>query len=424
MFKDFEAIFVGETHSLVKIINEIDLRKFVEMTGDDNPLHVNRAYAETTAFKDIVVHGMLGASFISTVIGTKLPGSGALWVAQNMEFLLPVRLGDELTVSCTVLKKHERDRMLELDTRIVNQNQQVVLTGQGKVKVLTTAAPLATVMPKQRPRVAIVTGGAGGIGKAICQRLAADGFDVVVNYRTQADRALEIVADINATAAAGASFGGVGESTGSCDSVVAVVAGKRYGRALAVKADIATESGVQALFASAVKAFGAVSVLVNNASPHINPKPFSATSWDDVQRQIDVQVKGAFLMTSAVTPDMASRKWGRIVNITSEVLDGPPSVMWTGYAMAKGALQVFSNYMAAELGPQGITVNCVSPGMCETTLIGDIPEKTQLMIARQTPLRRLAKPTDVAAAVSYLVSDDADFITGHTIAVNGGKAMR
>ena len=424
MFKDFEEIFVGETHSLVKIINEIDLRKFVEMTGDDNPLHVNRAYAETTAFKDIVVHGMLGASFISTVIGTKLPGSGALWVAQNMEFLLPVRLGDELTVSCTVLKKHERDRMLELDTRIVNQNQQVVLTGQGKVKVLTTAAPLATVMPKQRPRVAIVTGGAGGIGKAICQRLAADGFDVVVNYRTQADRALEIVADINATAAAGASFGGAGESTGSCDSVVAVVAGKRYGRALAVKADIATESGVQALFASAVKAFGAVSVLVNNASPHINPKPFSATSWDDVQRQIDVQVKGAFLMTSAVTPDMASRKWGRIVNITSEVLDGPPSVMWTGYAMAKGALQVFSNYMAAELGPQGITVNCVSPGMCETTLIGDIPEKTQLMIARQTPLRRLAKPTDVAAAVSYLVSDDADFITGHTIAVNGGKAMR
>jgi 3-oxoacyl-[acyl-carrier protein] reductase len=314
--------------------------------------------------------------------------------------------------------------MLELDTRIVNQNQQVVLTGQGKVKVLTTAAPLATVMPKQRPRVAIVTGGAGGIGKAICQRLAADGFDVVVNYRTQADRALEIVADINATAAAGASFGGVGESTGSCDSVVAVVAGKRYGRALAVKADIATESGAQALFASAVKAFGAVSVLVNNASPHINPKPFSATSWDDVQRQIDVQVKGAFLMTSVVTPDMASRKWGRIVNITSEVLDGPPSVMWTGYAMAKGALQVFSNYMAAELGPQGITVNCVSPGMCETTLIGDIPEKTQLMIARQTPLRRLAKPTDVAAAVSYLVSDDADFITGHTIAVNGGKAMR
>jgi 3-oxoacyl-[acyl-carrier protein] reductase len=191
-----------------------------------------------------------------------------------------------------------------------------------------------------------------------------------------------------------------------------------------VQADISTESGACELFQAALRAFGGVSVLVNNASPRINPKQFSATSWEDVQQQMNVQVKGAFLMTAAVVPDMGARKWGRIVNITSQVLDGQPSVTWTGYAMAKGALQVFSNYMAAELGVQGITVNCVSPGMCETTLIGDIPEKVQLMIARQTPLRRLAKPTDVAAAVAYLVSDDAGFVTGDTVAVNGGIAMR
>ncbi len=400
MFKDFDAIHVGATETLIKRITEADVRKFVEMTGDDNPLHVDRAYAESTSFKDIVVHGMLGASFISTVIGTKLPGTGALWVSQNMEFLLPVRLGDVLTISATVVKKYERERLLELDTRIVNQNQQLILTGVGKVKVLVALEPEVTSSSDARPRVAIVTGGAGGIGKAICRRLAEDGFDVVVNYRGQADRAAQIVAEINAAA------------------------GDGKGRALAVQADIATEAGAQALFAAAVKAFGAVSVLVNNASPRINPKPFSTTGWDDVQQQMDVQVKGAFLMTSMVTPEMAARKWGRIVNITSQVLDGPPSVTWTAYAMAKGALQVFSNYMAAELGPQGITVNCVSPGMCETTLIGDIPEKAQLMIARQTPLRRLAKPSDVAAAVAYLVSDDAGFITGDTIAVNGGMAMR
>lgn len=397
MFNDFDAIQVGDTQTLVKHITEADVRKFVEMTGDDNPLHVDRAYAETTAFKDIVVHGMLGASFISTVIGTKLPGTGALWVAQNIEFLLPVRLGDHLAISCTVLKKHDRERLLELDTRIVNQNQQLVLSGTGKVKVLTTAAPEAAPTPEQRPRVAIVTGGAGGIGKAICLRLASDGYHVVVNYRGQADRAAQIAAEIND-------------------------GGKV--KAIAVQADISTEAGAQQLYQAAVRAFGAVSVLVNNASPHINPKPFAATAWTDVQQQIDVQVKGAFLMTSAVVPEMSARKWGRIVNITSQVLDGQPSVSWTGYAMAKGALAVFSNYMAAELGPQGITVNCVSPGMCETTLIGDISEKAQLMIARQTPLRRLAKPADVAAAVAYLVSDDAGFVTGDTVAVNGGMAMR
>lgn len=410
MFKDFDAIQVGETQTLTKHITEADVRKFVEMTGDDNPLHVDRAYAETTSFKDIVVHGMLGASFISTVIGTKLPGTGALWVSQNMEFLLPVRLGDVLTISATVLKKHEREHLLELDTKIVNQNQQLILTGVGKVKVLVAAEPEAQPATDARPRVAIVTGGAGGIGKAICRRLAADGFDVVVNYRGQADRAAQIVAEINAATSAAMS-GSAG-------------AGKRHGRALAVQADISTEAGAQVLYQAALKAFGVVSVLVNNASPRINPKPFGSTAWSDVQQQMDVQVKGAFLMTSAVVPEMSARKWGRIVNITSQVLDGPPSVTWTGYAMAKGALQVFSNYMAAELGPQGITVNCVSPGMCETTLIGDIPEKAQLMIARQTPLRRLAKPSDVAGAVAYLVSDDAGFVTGDTVAVNGGIAIR
>lgn len=410
MFKDFDAIQVGETQTLTKHITEADVRKFVEMTGDDNPLHVDRAYAETTSFKDIVVHGMLGASFISTVIGTKLPGTGALWVSQNMEFLLPVRLGDVLTISATVLKKHERERLLELDTKIVNQNQQLILTGVGKVKVLVAAESEAQPATDARPRVAIVTGGAGGIGKAICRRLAADGFDVVVNYRGQADRAAQIVAEINAATSA-ATSGSAG-------------AGKRHGRALAVQADISTEAGAQVLYQAALKAFGVVSVLVNNASPRINPKPFGSTAWSDVQQQMDVQVKGAFLMTSAVVPEMSARKWGRIVNITSQVLDGPPSVTWTGYAMAKGALQVFSNYMAAELGPQGVTVNCVSPGMCETTLIGDIPEKAQLMIARQTPLRRLAKPSDVAGAVAYLVSDDAGFVTGDTVAVNGGIAIR
>lgn len=396
MFKDFEAIQVGETHSLVKTITEADVRRFVEMTGDDNPLHVNRAYAETTAFKDIVVHGMLGASFISTVIGTKLPGTGALWVAQNLEFLLPVRLGDELTISCTVLKKHERERLLELDTRIVNQNRQVVLTGQGKVKLLTTSAPEEKNVPAVRLQVAIVTGGAGGIGKAICLRLAKDGYHVVVNFRGQGDRAAEIVAEINA-----------GNT-----------------RAIAVQADISTEAGAAKLYKAAVHEFGGVSVLVNNASPHINPKAFSTTEWSDVQQQLDVQVKGAFLLTRACVPEMSTRHWGRIVNITSQVIDGPPSVTWTGYAMAKGALAVFSKYMAAELGPHGITVNCVSPGMCETSLIGDVPEKAQLMIARQTPLRRLAKPADVAAAVAHLVSEDAGFVTGDTIAVNGGMVMQ
>jgi 3-oxoacyl-[acyl-carrier protein] reductase len=339
---------------------------------------------------------MLGASFISTVIGTQLPGPGALWVAQNLEFLLPVRLGDELTVSCTVTRKHERERLLEIDTRIVNQNRQVVLSGQGKVKVLAGRAPAPAPQADERPRVAIVTGGAGGIGAAICRRLAADGYHVVINYMGRRDKGEALAAEL----------------------------GKGDTGAIAVQADVSTEAGTERLLEAAMRAFGGVGILVNNASPRINPKPLAASEWSDFQQHLDVQLKGAYLLSKACAAQMASRKWGRIVSITSQAIDGPPSAGWTAYATAKAGLAMLSRYLAAELGPQGITVNCVSPGMTETGLIGDIPEKAQMMVARQTPLRRIATPQDVAAAVAHLVSDDAAFVTGHVLRVNGGLAMQ
>ncbi len=392
MFKDFSEIKVGDSESISKTITESDVRRFVEMTGDDNPLHVDAVYAESTAFKDIVVHGMLGASYISTVIGTRLPGAGALWVSQNFDFLLPVRLGDELSISCTVLKKFERDRLLELETKIVNQHQQTVLMGNGKVKVLSLSIPKKITEEKSDLRVAVVTGGSGGIGRAISLRLAEDGFAVVIAYRSRVDRANAVVKEIHSN----------------------------KGKAIAVCADISTKEGVELLYKSAAKEFGGVSVLVNNASSAINPKPFDLMSWEDLQNQLNTQLKGSFLLCQSCIPKMIERGWGRIVNITSQVVEGEPTPGWSSYAIAKASLAKFSSYLAVELGSNGITINCVSPGMSETGLIGGVSEKAQLMIARQTPTRRLTKPEDVAAAVAYLVSREASQVTGQTILVNGG----
>lgn len=394
-FLDFDTLKAGDCRQLTKTITDADIRKFVELTGDDNPLHLDPAFAHATAFKDIVVHGMLGASFISTVIGTKLPGPGALWVSQTLDFLLPVRLGDELTVLCTVLKKHERERLLELDTRIVNQNQQTVLQGHGKVKMLLERAATPELARPEPNRVAVVTGGAGGIGEAICRRLARDGYSVLLNFHGSRDRANRIVAEISAAG----------------------------GRAIAVQADISDVDGAAHLLAQAKRQFGQVGVLVNNASPRILPRPLPETDWADIQRHLDVQLKGPFLLMKMCAGEMAESGAGRIVNITSQVIEGMPSLHWTGYSVAKAALAMLSKSLAAELGPRGVTVNCVSPGMTETALIGDIAQKQQMMIARQTPVRRLARPDDVAAAVSYLVSDEARHVTGHTLDVNGGMVM-
>jgi 3-oxoacyl-[acyl-carrier protein] reductase len=398
MFSDFDAIKVGDSRSLKRTITEADVRRFVEMTGDDNPLHVDRAYAEATSFKDIVVHGMLGASFISTIIGTQLPGPGALWIAQSLEFLLPVRLGDSLTVTATVTAKHERDRLLELETTIVNQTGQVVLTGAGKVKVLETRATAVEAPHVGRRRVALVTGGGGGIGRAICERLARDGLDVVIGYRGRADRAEAVVAAIQAL--------------------------EGPARALAVQADLATPEGAQTLAKRAAQAFGTVDVLVNNAAPPVNGKPVAATDWADLQAHLDIQVKAAFLLTQACLPAMVEQRFGRIINITSQVADGAPTPTWTGYVMAKSALAALARSLAVEVGPAGVTVNCVAPGMTETAMIGDIPEKVQLVVARQTPMRRLGLPADIAAAVAYLASAEAGYVTGQTLAVNGGVVMR
>jgi 3-oxoacyl-[acyl-carrier protein] reductase len=393
-FNKFEDIKIGDTASLIKLITEEDIKKFVEMTGDNNPLHTNKTYAETTSYKDIVVHGMLGASFISTIIGMKLPGNGALWMSQTFDFLLPVRLGDELTISCSIIKKFEEQNVLELAAKIVNQHKKVVLSGRGKVKLIEAIIQKKPIKI-ERKKVAIVTGGAGGIGSEICLKLASDGFKIVVNYKKSKTKANALVEKIQ----------------------------ENGGTALAIQADVTKQKDVNRLVDETTRQFQGLDCLVNNASPKIYQNDFENINYDDISLQMDVQLKAAFLMSKAAYLIFKAQKFGKIINMTSQVLDGVPSIGWTSYALGKSSLATLSKYMAAELGPLGITVNCVSPGMTDTALLGDIPEKYRLIIARQTPLRRLANPKDIAGAVSYLASDAASYITGETIRINGGQVM-
>lgn len=395
--KDFKKISIGDRQTIVKKITSEDVNKFAELTGDCNPLHVNKDFAKQTSFKDIVAHGLLGAAYISTVIGTRMPGPGALWVSQNFDFLRPVRLGDVLYITAEVLKKNERERLLTLDTRIKNQNDELVLSGRGDVIVLEVTGPNREENRQSSgKKVALVTGGAGDIGSAICLKLAEDGHFVIVHYNSDEKTASETVQRIN-----------------------------KKGELLAIKypADVSSNADIALLIAEADRVFGGIDILINNASPPISPKSFDNLAWGDVQKHLDVQVKGALALSQAIAPSMKAKRWGRIINVTSQVAEGSPVDSWTAYAIAKSALKTLSNYMAAELGPFGITSNCVAPGMCDTQLIGNLSEKTRLIIAGQNPLRRLAQPEDVSATVAFLASDSANYITGQTIKVNGGSQV-
>lgn len=393
--KKYSEIKVGDKEVLSHTITKRDIEKFVDLTGDDNKLHVDEKYASTTPFKKPVVHGMLGASFISTIIGTKLPGDGALWFSQTLEFLLPVRIGDELTVMAEVLKKNDKENIIELKTEILNQNRQVVTKGIAKVKVVETEVKaLPETEQNQGPKTALVIGGTGGIGKAVCLQLASDGFQVIIHYNKNQTIAEEIKQSIETSKQ----------------------------KAICVGADILNESSIQEMVQKGIRAFGKIDVLVNCAATTIPNIKFTDLEWADFQQQLDLNIRSTFTLIKEVVPGMTAHGYGKIITIGS-LASEKPNAEWAHYITAKSALTGLTRSLAFELAPKGIRINMVTPSLISTDLTADIPEKIKLLTAAQTPLRRLAQVTDVAGAVSFLASEKSDFLSGETLRINGGQVM-
>ncbi len=242
-------------------------------------------------------------------------------------------------------------------------------------------------------KVAVVTGSSRGIGRAIALRLAAEGAKVVVNYRGNEAAANEVVAQIKA--------GG--------------------GEAIAVQADVSDVAQAEALIEAARKAFGRVDILVNNAGTTRDTliMRMSEEDWDVV---LDTNLKGAFNCIKAATRPMMRQRYGRIVNITSvSGLAGNPGQ--ANYASAKAGLIGLTKTVAKELGSRNITCNAVAPGYVPTDLTASLPPDLVQQAVERTPLGRTGTPEDIAAAVAFLASDEAGFITGQVLAVDGGLAL-
>ncbi len=393
--KKFDEISVGDKEQLSHIITRSDIDKFIELTGDDNKLHFDDKFASRTQFKKPVVHGMLGASFISTIIGTKIPGDGALWFSQTLDFLLPVRIGDNLTVIAEVIKKNEKERIIELKTEILNQNRQVVTRGIAKVKVIEEETPVEIELEQNdRTKTALIIGGTGGIGSEVCVQLAKDGFNIIVNYNSNNSKALEIKSLVE-------SFGV------SC---------------IVVKADINNEDEIKELIRISLRSFNSIDVLVNCAAATIPNIKFHDLEWSDYLSQLELNIKAVLIIMKNVVDIMIKNGYGKIINIGSYSAEKPNND-WSHYITAKSAMIGFTKSLAFELAPKGINVNMVTPSLVDTELTADIPEKFKLLTASQTPLRRLARAKDIANVISFLASDKSDFLAGENIRVNGGQIM-
>lgn len=244
-------------------------------------------------------------------------------------------------------------------------------------------------MTTQTPKVAIVTGASGGIGGAISERLAKDGFTVVINYAGNAAPAEALVAKIEAAG----------------------------GKAVAAQADIADPKAVARLFDTAEAAFGGVDVLVNNAG--VMQLATIADSDDDLfDRQIAINLKGAFNTLREASRRL--RNGGRIVNISSSVV-GLLQPTYGVYAGTKAALEAMTSVLAKELRGRDITVNAIAPGPTATKLFLDgKPQELVERLSKMAPLERLGQPEDIAAAVAFLSGPDGAWINGQTLRANGG----
>jgi len=242
-------------------------------------------------------------------------------------------------------------------------------------------------------RVALVTGGSRGIGRACVERLARLGADIAINYHSQAAAAQE-----------------------TADAV------RQLGRrALALQADVSDAAQVEQLLAQITADLGPIDLLVNNAgvfdyAPHTELTP---AVW---QRTLDVNLTGAFQVTWGVKDSMIARRFGRIVNIAS-ISALQPRPMSIAYAASKAGLVAFTRSIAAAFAPHNIRVNAVAPGLIETEIIDGVSQTAIDTIVANTPVGRIGQPDEVAGTVQFLLSEDSSFTTGQTLVVCGGRVM-
>lgn len=239
-------------------------------------------------------------------------------------------------------------------------------------------------------KTALVTGSSRGIGRETAKILALNGYRTVINYNNNEERALSLLSEIK----------------------------ELGGTAITVRADVSVKSEVEAMFRTAYESFGGIDLLVNNAAI-ASQKLFSDIAEDEWDRIFAVNVKGAYNCIQAALPHMIHEKSGSIINISS---------MWgiTGascevhYSATKAALIGLTKALAKELGPSGIRVNCIAPGVIDTEMNGNLTSEIMAELKEETPLESIGKPEDIAETALFLASEKSGFITGQVIGVNGG----
>ena len=245
-----------------------------------------------------------------------------------------------------------------------------------------------------KDKIALITGASRGIGAASAKALAHHGATVVINYINSKDKAEGLLDDIK----------------------------KSGGKGMVFQADVREHGAVNDMVQSTLQEFGKIDVLVNNANINFPIRPFVELTWDQIEAKILGEMKALYNCSQAVLKDMLNRKSGKLIFVSSS-LSRFPGFGFSAHAAAKSAMDSMAKVMAMELGPSGITVNVVGPGLTLTDATAGQPKEVHEQVAAITPLRRLGMPDDIAGVVLFLASSLSDYLNGEYLPVTGGSFM-
>lgn len=393
----WEEIELGATDSLDFTVTPAAVSEFISLlaAGSD----ASPAFASEVC-ESFDVPALLSMLLYSTSLGVSLPGASATFLEFSAQREQPIEINVPYTMRGRITHRSGATRIIKKELLVTPRDGgSVVVKGKTSTLVATPSRRMPSVKELGeigtdfglRDKVVLITGASRGIGETTAKLFALHGAKVVVNYRHGAADADRVVGEI-------------------------VEGG---GEAFAIAADVSDVEQVRALVRQTHERYGALHVLVNNAARDFRPSPFLRLSWDEVQRDLDVILKGAFLCSQEAIALMLEQGGGKIINVSTVATDNPPPDQ-TKYVVAKSALVGLTRSLSVEFASRNILVNMVVPNFVETDMVAHVPEGFRRKIAQDIPMRRPATPVDVARAIVFLASSYSSFTTGQKVMVTGG----
>lgn len=389
----------GDSDFFYHTVTREEIERFAILSGDNNPLHINREYAEQSGSRDIVSHGMLTSALVSRLIGTKLPGNGSLWLSQDFEFTSAVFPGDLLKVFGKIIRVLTRGELVDIEFEVSNQDAKTVLRGSGRVKLPETKSmseTQRTTLPSSvKSMTALVIGASGSLGSEILSALTSNGVRTLGTFKTNPNKLEDRVSLLT----------------------------KNGGVCRAIKLDVCKPKEIKQVVTFFDDNWGTPDIIINCSSLPPSGLKIEDTEMESIINHIQSEISGYLAFFRSFRNSMVEKRFGRIISIGTSATSGKAESGWSGYLAAKSASEQVIKSIASEYGVFGITANTISAGLSQTGMSATFAKQAVIAAKAETPSRQLVTHPEVAAFVSYLATNPSNAVNGQVITLDGGRTM-